>query len=174
MQATFMQTGQDFDAIVRAHQTDIWRFLRVLGCEPAQAEDLAQETFLALLKSPFEDRGEVTTLAWLRRVAKNLFISSIRQTGRRPAVTNLDDIDVAWGEAAGEDGGETRVEALKRCMEGLDERQRSALELRYVRGAGREEVGASLGLSDGGTKNLLERVKAKLRECVERRLSHDA
>jgi RNA polymerase sigma-70 factor (ECF subfamily) len=59
-------------------------------------------------------------------------------------------------------------------MEGLDERQRSALELRYVRGAGRDKVGAELGLSDGGTKNLLERVKAKLRECVERRLSHDA
>lgn len=46
-----------FARMVHEHQAGLWRYLRYLGCEPALAEDLVQEVFLAVWQRPFEDRG---------------------------------------------------------------------------------------------------------------------
>ena len=45
------------EALVRRHQVGVWRYLRFLGCPPELADDLAQDTFLALMRHPPEDRG---------------------------------------------------------------------------------------------------------------------
>lgn len=167
-----MAQGVDLERLMRAHQADIWRFLRALGCDFAQAEDLTQETFLGLLRADFVEIDDAGTLAWLRKAAKNLFLTSRRREKTR-AVVNLDDIEEQWAAFAGDDGAQGRVDALRECMRGLDERQREALRLRYGSDATRAELGKRLSLSEGGTKNLLERVKNSLRECVERRLRHE-
>ncbi len=172
MEATMAQ-DIDLERLMRAHQADIWRFLRALGCEAAQADDLTQETFLSLLRADFEERGAFETLAWLRKAAKNLFLMNVRQGRTRPTVLNLDNIEDQWAEFAGDDGAQLRLDALRTCMQSLDERQREALQLRYGAETTRAELSKRLSLSEGGTKNLLERVKEKLRECIERRLKHD-
>ncbi|MCC6574642.1 MAG: RNA polymerase sigma factor [Planctomycetes bacterium] len=156
---------------MRAHQADIWRFLRALGCDAAQADDLSQETFLGLLKAEFEERDAASTLAWLRKAARNLFLTNVRQ-GRVRAALNLDDVEEQWAKFAGDDGAQSKLDALRACMQGLDDRQREALQLRYGAESTRAELAKRLKLSEGGTKNLLERVKEKLRECIERRLGH--
>ena len=38
--------------LVKEHQADLWRHLRMLGCDPAQADDLTQETFLTVMEKP--------------------------------------------------------------------------------------------------------------------------
>ena len=53
----------------------------------------------------------------------------------------------------------------------LPEDYRAAVVLCDVVGFSYQEIAESLELSEGGAKNLLERVKAKLKECVERRLN---
>ena len=71
-------------------------------------------------------------------------------------------------EVAGDDGAQSKVEALKRCIAGLDDREKQILHMRYTLNHTREQMGQALSLSDGGVKNLLERVKYKLKACVER------
>jgi RNA polymerase sigma-70 factor (ECF subfamily) len=165
-----VQNTPTIEQIVRAHQRDLWRFLVGLGCEPAEAEDLAQEAFVQALRS-FEYRSEHETAAWLRKAAKNLFISTVRKRKRAPVVRNLDDVDVEW--AAWSEQLDARVEQLKACLETLGQRARLALDLRYRDNLGREEMAARLDMKDAGVKTLLERARAALRECVEKRLSHD-
>lgn len=167
-----MAQATDLERLMRSHQADVWRFLRALGCEASQADDLTQETFLGLLESEFEEINAASTLAWLRKAAKNHFLMAVRRGKARPALP-LDDVEVAWAEFAGDDGAQAKVEALKRCMESLEDRARAALSWRYCEDAGRAELASRLGLSEGGAKNLLERVKNSLRECVQRRLRHD-
>ena len=50
-------TGFDPAQLIEKYQVGVWRYLRALGCEPALADDLTQETFLSVLQHPFTDFG---------------------------------------------------------------------------------------------------------------------
>jgi RNA polymerase sigma-70 factor (ECF subfamily) len=106
----------------------------------------------------------------LRGTARNLFRAS-RRTARRGV--DLDDdaaLEAAWQRLAGDDGGESRLAALRACVAGLPARERDALALRFGQDVGREAIARRLGMSTEGVKAMLRRVKARLRVCVERRL----
>jgi RNA polymerase sigma-70 factor, ECF subfamily len=146
---------------------DLHRFVRVLGAGHAEADDAVQETFLQVMRKPFEHRSRAETAGYLRTVAKNVFLKSLRRT-RKVVPVDMATIERDWAEVAGDDGAQSKVEALKRCIAGLDDREKQVLHLRYTLNHTREQMGRALGLSDGGVKNLLERVKYKLKACVER------
>jgi RNA polymerase sigma-70 factor (ECF subfamily) len=163
----------DKASLVEAHQAEVWRYLRFLGCDAAQAEDLTQETFLVLLRRPFEVVSRTATSAYLRTVARNLFL----QVRRRPeSAMNLSDLDAAealWSQHSGKDGGQGYLEALRGCLELLDERSRQALDLRFRDGASRETAARSLGLSEEGVKTLLRRAKLRLKHCIDGKRRHE-
>ncbi len=46
--------GPDAAAFIAKHQEGVWRYLRAIGCDSNLADDLTQETFLAVLRRPFE------------------------------------------------------------------------------------------------------------------------
>lgn len=155
----------DLESLWRDHGVDLQRFLRVLGASRAEAEDCAQEAFLQAIRTPPEAGN---TAAWLRTVAKNVFLKSLRKT-RKVVAVDMQTIEQNWAEVAGDDGAQSKVDALKQCIALLNDKERRALHLRYTMNASRDAMAEDLGLSDGGIKNLLERVKAKLKECVEKR-----
>ena len=158
------------ERLVRAHQREVLRYLRFLGASDAEAQDLTQETYVEVWRKPFEERDPRATSAYLRQVAKHRFLMFLRARGREPA---LADLEGDWVGLAGDDGGDRRVDALRGCMETLDEKPRLAIDLVYRDGDPREEVAARLDLQPEGLKTLLRRGKAKLRACVERRLREE-
>jgi RNA polymerase sigma-70 factor (ECF subfamily) len=164
--------GNQVDAarLIREHQAGVWRYLRVLGCSPELAEDLTQETFLAVLQKPFVDHGPAATAAYLRQVAKNLYISVQRKAGRYTLVDDIDEIDETWERWAGKDDGETLLAALQECLDGLTDRARVALDLRFRERKSRQEIADAVEMTEDGAKNLLQRSKRYLRECIERKL----
>jgi RNA polymerase sigma-70 factor, ECF subfamily len=155
----------DLESLWRDHGVDLQRFLRVLGASHTEAEDCAQEAFLQAIKTPPVPGN---TAAWLRTVAKNAYLKALRKT-RKVIAVDMATIEQDWAAVAGDDGAQSTVDALKQCISLLNDKERKALHLRYTLNASREVMAEDLGLSDGGIKNLLERVKAKLKECVERR-----
>lgn len=82
------------------------------------------------------------------------------------------ELERAFSERAGGDGGEAWIEALDACLATLSTRVRQALDLRYRagRGASRTELATALGLTPDGVKTMLRRAKDRLRACVQRRL----
>ncbi len=165
-------TGPALDAarLIREHQAGVWRYLRVLGCSAEVAEDLTQETFLAVLQRPFTDNGPAATSAYLRQVARNLCISYQRRAGRYTLVEDVADIDATWDRWAGKDDGEMLFSSLQQCLEGLTDRAKTALDLRFREDRSREQIAAAVEMSEDGAKNLLQRSKQFLRECIERKL----
>lgn len=157
-------------SIVRDHQVRIWRYLRCLGCGPTDAEDLTQETFLAVLRQPFEDRGPARTAAYLQTVARNLFLKSRRPRALREAQVDLDQAEAAWQHWCERDRGDGYAAALRHCLDELDGRGRDAVRLRYEHGLSRGAMAKQLRLSEDGIKSLLRRVRQILRTCVERRI----
>lgn len=167
----FVMASQiDLVTVIHAHQAGVWRYLRVLGCDASQADDLTQETFLAVLEKPFLDYGPKATAAYLRKVARNLFVSSLRRNSRSISVETIDQVDEEWTRWAGHDSGEAYLEALQGCLGSLTERARRGLELRYRDELTRSGIATELELTEDGAKNLLQRAKQQLRECLQRKL----
>ena len=163
-------TGFDPARLIEQHQTGVWRYLRALGCDPALADDLTQDTFLALLRRPFEDFGEASTSAYLRKVARNLWVSMHRREGKVTAVENIEAFDEAWEQWVRDDTGDEVLGLLKDCFRGLTERAQLALNLRFWERASRANIATALGITEHGAKNLMQRAKKQLRVCVEEKL----
>jgi RNA polymerase sigma-70 factor (ECF subfamily) len=165
-------TGFDAARLIEQYQVGVWRYLRALGCEPAQADDLTQETFLAVLQHPFRDYGAASTAAYLRKVARSQFISAHRRGGKVKVIVveDIEEFDRAWDQWAGNDSGEARLEALRECLQVLTSRARLALEMRFRERGSRANIAAALGISEHGAKNLMQRAKRLLRECIEGKL----
>jgi RNA polymerase sigma-70 factor (ECF subfamily) len=160
----------DSARLIEQHQAGIWRYLRVLGCDAAQADDLTQETFLLVMQRPFHDHCVAATAAYLRTTAHNLFVSAQRRAGRMRPTDNVEDLDQTWTNWAGSDNGEALLEALRDCLTQLTERARFALEMRFEKRLTREEIATELGITEHGTKNLMQRAKQQLRRCIEGKL----
>ena len=159
--------------LIQRHQTGVWRYLRLLGCDDSTADDLTQETFLQVLKRPpFEQFSDAATSSYLRRIAKNLFISLQRRSRRVHLVAETAALDEVWDRWSGESNdGQNFVDALQECLEGLTERARLALKLRFAEDIRRTEIGERLGITEHGAKNLMQRAKHQLKECVQTKLT---
>jgi RNA polymerase sigma-70 factor (ECF subfamily) len=162
--------GYDPVRLIEQHQAGVWRYLRALGCDPTDADDLTQDVFVAVLQRPFHDYNQVATAAYLRRTAYNMFVTVQRRLGRQRTVNNFDQMDAEWTRWVVDDSGEALIEALRECLEGLTERARNALRMRFANGESRANIADSLGLKPNGAKNLMQRAKQQLRRCIEGKL----
>ncbi len=166
-----MTRQEQLVSLMTAHQAGVWRYLRMLGAQPAQADDLTQEVFIAALQKPFDDYSFATTAAYLRTAARHAFLNSLRSPGARLAIGNLDEADTAWTEVTPDESDDRRHEALRTCLNQLPERARNAVQLRYGDDAGLARIARALETSEDGAKALLARARSQLRECIERKLS---
>ncbi|MCC6574082.1 MAG: sigma-70 family RNA polymerase sigma factor [Planctomycetes bacterium] len=173
METLAMPATLDLEALLNAHQKGIWRYLRALGCETAMADDLTQETFLAVARKPFEIRDAASTGAYLRTVARHLLLKLRRRAGVEVATDEIDEIDTGWTRLNTDDSGDAMLAALRDCLRGLDEEARRALDMQFKAQASRLEIAKALGFTEDGIKTLLRRSKAKLRLCIERKVGHD-
>lgn len=170
---TSQAIGYDPVRLIETYQAGVWRYLRALGCDAALAEDLTQDTFLAVLQRPFQDINPAATAVYLRKTAFNLFISHQRRAGKVTAVERVEELDRTWSEWAGNDQGEAALEALRDCLQVLTERARMALEMRFRSDSSRGEIAAALQITEHGAKNLMQRAKQQLRECIDSKLKSD-
>jgi RNA polymerase sigma-70 factor (ECF subfamily) len=163
-------TGIDAARLIREHQVGVWRYLRALGCDQATAEDLTQDTFLAVMQHPFEEYSSAATAAYLRQTAFHLFVSWQRRSGRVVAIKEIEQLSATWVAWAGHDDGDALLNALQDCLKQLPERTRRALDLRFREQRSREQIAEALGMTEHGARNLLQRAKEKLRLCIEGKL----
>jgi len=165
----------DIASLIRAHQAEIYRYLRYLGADAATAEDLVQETFLAVLRSgrvPADT--EAGRAAWLRGVARNLFLQWCRR--QRTAAVRADSESVeraeaTWGAVFLRQGdGFDYMEALRACYGALPAQERRVVDQRYAHQMSRADMAKANDLSEDGVKSVLRRIRRALAECVRRRL----
>lgn len=157
------------EPLVRSHYAGVWRYLRVLGANHAEADDLTQETFLSVLRSGLENRGVSATAAYLRRIARNLLIDLRRRDKRLRDIKQVQQTAEVFEEIT-PDGGDEWMDALDQCLQALPERTQGALELSYGMRLTMSEVAERLSMKENGAKTLLQRARAALRECIERKL----
>jgi RNA polymerase sigma-70 factor (ECF subfamily) len=162
----------DLADLVREHQAEVWRYLRYIGARADDADDLTQETFLSVARSPFGVRSPRETAAYLRTAARNQLLMLRRKQGRQISTVTLTTADEVWAEATGEGRFDEFLDALAKCCEGLAGRSREVVDLFYRNAESREAIAERFEMSADGVKTLLRRTRASLRECVERRMNN--
>lgn len=153
---------------VRRHQASTWRFLRVLGCRGQQAEAIAQDALVVALGRGLVTADHAEVAAFLRQTCKHLWLREQRDDRRR-AERHAAAAELLWQRDLASDDGAGWLAALDRCLEELPERSRSALDRTYRDGLGRAELASELGIGEHGVRTLLQRLRAALRECIQRR-----
>ena len=166
-----MEEPTDLASLVHRHQAGVWRYVRFLGADSSEADDLTQETFLALARAEFVERDERQTAGYLRVVARNQLLALRRKQNREISTVELEAADSVWAAAAGPDGSLANyLDALRECLQQLEGRACQAIELHYQKNTGRDAIAQRLGMQPDGVKTLLRRTRSILRECVERKI----
>ena len=96
------RASASFESLFHEYWTPVYRLLTRLVIDPAEAEDLALETFFRLYQRYPEPGQEFNTRGWLYRVATNLALQSIRGFKRR------ERYEIAAGKGALEEASENR------------------------------------------------------------------
>jgi RNA polymerase sigma-70 factor (ECF subfamily) len=164
---------RDRARIIHAHQAWVWRYFRFLGCDAASADDLTQDTFVAVLRGASAIAPEAMR-SYLRRTAVSVWIKSNRRRSCGVSLEGTQLADESYALFCARDDGDTYLEALRQCVEELSERRRQLLVLRYEQGLSRRDVGGRMGLTEDGVKSLVKRSFARLRVCIEHRREGDA
>jgi RNA polymerase sigma factor (sigma-70 family) len=152
--------------VYRRTYQDLVRFLHRMVWDADRAHDLAQETFArALGQTPDNPR------AWLFRVASNLANDEARSAiRRRKHLVLIKGEAEAQQEAASgphEDlEQQERVDAVRRALERLGERDREALLL-WNAGLNYQDIAAATGLAPGAVGTTLARARRRLVEAYD-------
>ena len=163
-------TSLDMSHLVQEYRSRIWRYLRFLGAPNEQADDLTQETFVAVLKHPFEERDPRATSTYLRTTARNLFLMSRRGVENNIVIQNPELAESVWEKFEKDDGGERYLDALADCLEGVNGRARQAIQLQYSERKSRLDIAEILDMTPDGVKTLLRRTRSALRDCIHRKV----
>ncbi|MGO9449738.1 MAG: RNA polymerase sigma factor [Candidatus Binataceae bacterium] len=144
----------------------IHRFLmRVLGGgAPRQdAEDLMQETFIAVAEALPFFRGDSTLFTFACAIAHRKALSFIRTSARRARIASTMDAPI---DDANE--GSSGDEHLHRALVVLQPDYREVLHLKYVEEATTAEIATILQISEHAVESRLKRAREALRKLLEK------
>jgi RNA polymerase sigma-70 factor (ECF subfamily) len=172
-QATFADQAME-------HMGSLYTAALRMTRNPADAEDLVQETYLKAYRS-FGSFQEGTNLkAWLYRILTNTFINSYRAKKRRPEQTDVEDVEELYlyhrlggleAAAAGRSAEEDVLERftddeVKAALESLPDQFRLAVLLADVEGFSYKEIAEMTDVPIGTVMSRLHRGRRALQKAL--------
>ena len=169
-----------FDILAGEYRPMVLAYLRSLGIDPHQVEDLAQETFLAAWQAIGKFEKGRSFGGWLRGIARNKALMHWRAASVRPplgsdprSVEGIEEVFSSVGRRDEEgDWWDERREALRACVGKLSSSLRDAVKRVYTHGDSLGEAAAALGVSRDAVAQRLSRARGLIRRCVALHFNH--
>ena len=164
-----------FEEMVRTYQHRVYGVALRMMRSPAEAEEVAHETFLRAHRALGEFRGEARLSTWLYAITSRLCLNRLASGESRMARNRADDVANLPGRERDEPGDDLergeRERALHWAIGELTEDRRIVVTLRDLEGLSYEEIAAALGLELGTVRSRLHRARVELKEKLERYLT---
>ena len=152
-----------FRALLDRHARYLFGVAHALVGNAADAEDLVQETFAAVLGATF--RGESSVRTWLVRILTNQAGMLRRRPWKRAGHVGLDETpSPASPPSQGSEAGTDAKLDLSTMLSALSLEHRQVLVLREMEGLSYEEIAKALHLPRGTVESRLFRAREELRK----------
>ena len=158
-----------FDELMRRHQRLVYRVVFRFAGDADGALDLTQSAFLKAYRGLAGYRAEASFKSWVLKIAVREGLNWSRSARRARLEPELEADDERLARPAEQEDAlveRERTGELRRALERLSARVRTALVLRYRDRCSIREIAAALDTSEAMTKNLLFRGVRQLRRTV--------
>jgi RNA polymerase sigma-70 factor, ECF subfamily len=186
-----------FEGLVRRYHGEMIALARSYVRTRELAEEVVQETWVAVLQAIDRFEGRSSLKTWVFRILVN---TAMTRGGREARTVPFSALDGADGEgptvdpdrfrATGESGaghwraepgdwrmlpeerllGREAIDVVRRAVEELPPRQAQVIAMRDIVGFSPDEVSAMLGVTRGNQRILLHRARARVRTALERHI----
>jgi RNA polymerase sigma-70 factor (ECF subfamily) len=159
-----MTDPEEFTSIYRQNSSGIYRFAVHMSGNRTVAEEVTQETFLALIHNPGSfDPNRGTVAAFLYGVARNLVKRHLERDRRQQY---LDDIEEEFPAPAGDLLGDLtqreNLDSLRDAVASLPPKYREVIVLCDLQELSYEAAAAAIGCAVGTIRSRLHRARALL------------
>jgi RNA polymerase sigma-70 factor (ECF subfamily) len=164
-----------FNRLVISYQDLAYNVAYRIMSDPASAEDVTQEAFIAAYKALRRFRGG-SFKSWLLRIVTNRCYDELRRYKRRPqsSLDELTETSSAYeflpsDEPGPEEWQQRRdlVSQIENCLDTLPDEQRIVAVLSDVEGHDYQSIAEIMSTSLGTVKSRLSRARQKLRDCLQ-------
>jgi RNA polymerase sigma-70 factor, ECF subfamily len=186
-----------FEGLVRRYHGEMLALARTYVRTRELAEEVVQDTWLAVLHAIDRFEGRSSLKTWMFRILVN---TAMTRGGREARTVPFSALEADDGEgptvdperfrATGESGaghwraepgdwrmlpeerliGREAIEVVRRAIDGLPPRQAQVIAMRDIAGFSPDEVSATLGVTRGNQRILLHRARSRVREALERHI----
>jgi RNA polymerase sigma-70 factor (ECF subfamily) len=163
-----------FEYLYKAHCRHVYSVCLRMIKNPAEAEDLTQQTFLQVFRKIGTFRGQSEFSTWLHRVTVNIVLMHLRRKKRAEIL--FEDLnrsgseDETRPEQSGNDtsmlGAIERLN-LRRAIRRLPSGYKRLLLYYDLLGYKHKEIARYLGCSTGCTKSQLHKARKRLRQLLQ-------
>lgn len=170
--------GLAFEEEALSHLDRLYSAAMRMTRNPADAEDLVQETYVKALRGRDSFTLGTNMKAWLYRILTNAYINSYRKASRAPQLSGDEEVsDWQLAQAASHDSqglrsaemealDNTPDSAVAEAMAALSENYRLAVYLSDVEGFSYKEIASIMGTPIGTVMSRLNRGRAQLRKSL--------
>ena len=163
--------GGDRDAfgeLVEQYRDNVYRLAYRMCGNAYDADEAAQEAFVAAWRALPNFRGDAKFSTWLYRLTTNAAIDVMRREKRHQTVGDGEMIEVADDADSPQETVERteQQEAVQKALATLSEEYREVLLLRYMEELDYAEIAEVLQLPSGTVKSRINRAKAALKTAL--------
>ena len=169
-----LQQGDEaaFETLVRLYEKKVYTLCRRMCANDEDAQEAAQDAFLALWRSAKSFRGDASLATWLYRLATNACIDLLRRNKRGGERVSLDDeettlelVDAAPLPEQALERKETQ-RLIREGLAALPEDYRAILLLREAEGLSYAEIADAMHMELGTVKSRISRGRVLLRNYL--------
>jgi RNA polymerase sigma-70 factor, ECF subfamily len=182
-----------FAELMRMYNASLLRVAQIYVASRAVAEDVVQDTWIAVLNGIDRFEGRSSLKTWIFRILTNIAKTRGQREGRTVPFSALERPEMVpdaavepsrflpadherwpghWASKPEQFPEERLLAAetlavVERAIEGLPPAQRAVISLRDLEGWSAEEARNALGVSETNQRVLLHRARAKVRQALE-------